>query len=174
MFVNADKKLNNVSELNEYKQENIIDICDVTNSVLYTDTILEISEKKYLSDKKNKPIFYKVKNDPRITKFGRFLRTSSIDELPQLFNVLKGNMSIVGNRPLPEYEAVKLTTDDKIARFLVPSGLTGLWQTEKYNGDIDQQKRIELDNYYAKHNTFLGDLTIILKTFKVLIKATNA
>jgi len=71
--------------------------------------------------------FVKIENDPRITKVGHFIRKYSIDELPQLFNILKGDMSIVGNRPLPLYEAEKLTADISIDRFMAPAGLTGLW-----------------------------------------------
>ncbi|MGL1330305.1 sugar transferase, partial [Vibrio parahaemolyticus] len=69
--------------------------------------------------------FFKLKDDPRITKVGKFIRNTSIDELPQLWNVIIGDMSIVGNRPLPLYEAEKLTTDKYAMRFMAPAGITG-------------------------------------------------
>lgn len=81
-----------------------------------------------------------MKNDPRVTKLGNFLRNSSIDELPQLFNVVKGDMSIVGNRPLPLYEAEQLTTNEWSMRFLGPAGITGLWQIIK-RGKSDMSDR---------------------------------
>jgi lipopolysaccharide/colanic/teichoic acid biosynthesis glycosyltransferase len=176
MITNADSKLFNMSDLNEY------DSCVIENDIsyqnneitLYADRMQKILESEYLKYENSKPIFHKLKSDPRVTKIGEKLRSTSIDELPQLFNILKGHMSIVGNRPLPIYEAIKLTTDDKIARFLAPAGLTGLWQIKKQNNKIiTQHERIELDNYYAQHRTFLMDLLIIFKTFKVLLHTKN-
>src|SRR5206468_11307693 len=101
-------------------------------SVLYLNGNA-LCEKVYLRQKKEKDEgkFIKISNDPRVTRIGKFIRNSSLDELPQLINVLKGDMSIVGNRPLPLYEAEKITTDQFNLRFIAPAGITGLWQVTK-------------------------------------------
>jgi lipopolysaccharide/colanic/teichoic acid biosynthesis glycosyltransferase len=119
--------------------------------------------------------FIKIENDPRITRFGKFIRNTSIDELPQLFNVLKGDMSLVGNRPLPLYEAEKLTTDYFVLRFLAPAGITGLWQvTERgKGGPMSQEERMNLDNEYAKQNSFWSDIKLILRTVPALFQKEN-
>ena len=115
--------------------------------------------------------FFKVQNDPRITKLGSFLRRTSIDELPQLLNVLKGDMSIVGNRPLPLYEAEQLTTNEWSMRFLGPAGLTGLWQiSRRGKKDMSDTDRKKLDNFYAKNYSMLLDIKIIFKTIPALIQ----
>jgi lipopolysaccharide/colanic/teichoic acid biosynthesis glycosyltransferase len=124
---------------------------------------------------KSKPTFFKIENDPRVTRVGRFIRKTSIDELPQLINVIKGDMSLVGNRPLPVYEAEKLTSDVISKRFLAPAGLTGLWQIEshKHSGALSEEERIKLDISYAdiflkqKYSIWF-DLRIIFKTIPVL------
>jgi len=118
--------------------------------------------------------FFKLKDDPRITKVGKLLRNTSIDELPQLFNVLIGDMSIVGNRPLPLYEAEKLTTDKYALRFLAPAGITGLWQVEKRGkGEMSEEERLMLDNTYAKNHSFLNDMRLIMKTIPALFQKEN-
>lgn len=115
--------------------------------------------------------FFKLKNDPRVTKLGNFLRNTSIDELPQLLNVLKGEMCLVGNRPLPLYEAELLTTNEWSTRFLGPAGLTGLWQvTKRGKKDMSEVERKELDNYYAANFSLAMDVKIILQTFPALIQ----
>ena len=136
----------------------------------------EICEKVYHAQKDQKAAFMKFQNDPRITRIGKFLRNTSLDELPQLVNILKGDMSIVGNRPLPLYEAEKLTTDSTILRFAGPGGLTGLWQvTKRGKGkeDMSEEERIALDINYAKNFSFWMDLKIILKTFPALFQSEN-
>ncbi len=133
---------------------------------------LSKSNNQYAKESANgKEAFVKILNDPRVTKVGAFLRKTSIDELPQLFNVLKGDMSIVGNRPLPLYEAEKLTSDEFVMRFLGPAGITGLWQVSKRgNASMSDLERKQLDNYYAQNNCLLMDMKILLKTFPALLQ----
>ena len=116
--------------------------------------------------------FVKIENDPRITKVGHFIRKYSIDELPQLVNILKGDMSVVGNRPLPLYEAEKLTSDDSIDRFMAPAGLTGLWQVEKRgdSGKLSADERKQLDITYGQTYNFILDMKIIFKTLTAFIQ----
>ena len=119
--------------------------------------------------------FVKIEDDPRITKVGKFIRKFSIDELPQLFNILKGDMSIVGNRPLPLYEAEKLTADSSIDRFMAPAGLTGLWQVEERGrgGTMSAEERKQLDIIYGQTYNFLMDMKIILRTFTAFKQKGN-
>lgn len=139
----ADKMLDAISDLNQYGGD----------------------------DAKSKSAFVKFTNDPRVTKVGKFLRKTSIDELPQLLNVFMGDMSLVGNRPLPLYEAEQLTTNEWSTRFLGPAGLTGLWQISKRGQkEMSDQERKELDNYYAANYSVFLDLKIILKTIPALIQ----
>jgi lipopolysaccharide/colanic/teichoic acid biosynthesis glycosyltransferase len=121
------------------------------------------------------PSFFKINNDPRVTKVGSFLRNSSLDELPQLLNVLLGDMSLVGNRPLPLYEAATLTTDQSAQRFLAPAGITGLWQIKKKgHSDISAEERINLDIDYANKYNFMYDLWIMANTPSALIQKSDA
>ncbi len=125
--------------------------------------------------KANGPLFIKIDNDPRITRLGALLRKCSMDELPQLWNVFKGDMSLVGNRPLPLYEAATLTTDEWSKRFLVPAGMTGLWQIKKKTKyTMSAEERINLDINYADKSNFLFDLWIMANTPYAVIQRTNA
>ncbi len=126
---------------------------------------------------KTNSTFVKIVDDPRVTRVGKFIRNTSIDELPQLINVLKGDMSIVGNRPLPVYEAEMLTADSLSKRFLAPPGITGLWQVELRGrgGNMSEEERMRLDNEYADHfkgdnYSFWYDLKLILRTIPALLQ----
>ncbi|RIJ43187.1 sugar transferase [Pontibacter oryzae] len=134
----------------------------------------QMCERTFLSQKNAAAAFMKFQNDPRITRLGLFLRNTSLDELPQLFNIFLGDMSLVGNRPLPLYEAEKLTTDEYIQRFAAPAGLTGLWQvTKRGKGDLSEEERIQLDIEYAHTYSFWGDVKLILRTFPALLQTEN-
>ena len=117
----------------------------------------------------NNSTFFKIKCDPRVTRVGKVIRKTSFDELPQLFNVLKGDMSIIGNRPLPMYEAEKLTKDSWAKRFLAPAGLTGLWQVDKRGKDnLSTEERVSLDMQYADDYSLTMDIKILLKTLPAM------
>ena len=113
--------------------------------------------------------------DPRCTHFGQILRRTRLDELPQFYNILRGDMSVVGNRPLPLYEAERLTGDEYIDRFMGPAGLTGLWQVEKrgHAGKLSPEQRKQLDIEYARRMSPWFDLKIILRTFTAFIQKEN-
>jgi lipopolysaccharide/colanic/teichoic acid biosynthesis glycosyltransferase len=116
--------------------------------------------------------FCKLQNDPRVTAVGRFMRRTSIDELPQLLNVLKGQMSLVGPRPLVEAEAAQFTFD-QCRRVLVKPGMTGLWQISG-RSDLSWRDAVRLDMQYADSWTLAGDLAILLKTVKVVLTSRGA
>jgi lipopolysaccharide/colanic/teichoic acid biosynthesis glycosyltransferase len=145
MYAGSDKKMSEFSHLNQYQG---------------------ISTEG--------PVFFKINNDPRVTKVGAFLRNSSLDELPQLINVLLGDMSLVGNRPLPLYEAATLTTDECAKRFLAPAGITGLWQIKKRGREeMSVTERINLDIDYANKYNFMYDLWIMANTPSALIQKSS-
>lgn len=186
MYTGTDAKLRELKHLNQYGPAAAVDnensrmeaidlAVDGKQPMLYADgeamTEEEAKRKKKL---KEGATFIKIKNDPRITRVGHFIRNTSIDELPQLWNVLKGDMSIVGNRPLPLYEAEKITTDQFSMRFLAPAGITGLWQvTKRGKGEMSEEERMELDNSYAKNYSFWFDIKLILKTIPALLQKEN-
>ena len=130
--------------------------------------LLDSNEELASEYKKNK----KLKNDPRITKIGRFIRKTSIDELPQLFNVLKGDMSMIGNRPyLPrEKEDMKEYYDDIIK---TKPGITGYWQVSG-RSNIDFNSRCKLESYYSNHYGFRMDIKIFIMTFYVVLFGRGA
>jgi lipopolysaccharide/colanic/teichoic acid biosynthesis glycosyltransferase len=146
MVINADQKIEEYTHLNQYN----------------------------VSDQGSAK-FIKIANDPRITRLGRILRNCSLDELPQLINVLKGDMSLVGNRPLPLYEASTLTTNNHVERFMAPAGITGLWQIKKRGkAEMSTEERINLDISYARHYNIVYDLWIVAKTPAALFQKSSA
>jgi len=115
---------------------------------------------------------FKIKDDPRVTKIGKILRKTSIDELPQLWNVLKGDMSLVGPRPGLSRELVEYDEYD-MQRLLVKPGCSGLWQVSGRN-DVHFKGMVDLDVEYIKNQSILNDIHIVLKTIKIMIKPNGA
>ncbi|WP_437178003.1 sugar transferase [Heyndrickxia coagulans] len=115
---------------------------------------------------------FKIKEDPRVTKIGKFIRKTSIDELPQLWNVLKGEMSLVGPRPPLPREVKEYTNYDK-QRLLVTPGCTGLWQVSGRNS-LDFTEMVELDLEYIQMRTVFFDFKIIAKTIKIILFPNDA
>ena len=136
----------------------------VTNAEELLESLLPLNE--------TTGAMFKMKNDPRVTKIGRFIRKTSTDELPQLWNVLKGDMSLVGPRPPLPREVAQYTEYDK-QRLLVIPGCTGLWQVSGRN-DLGFNEMVELDLKYIRERSILYDLKIILKTIKIMIKPNSA
>jgi lipopolysaccharide/colanic/teichoic acid biosynthesis glycosyltransferase len=121
-------------------------------------------------------VLFKIKNDPRVTPLGRFLRKSSLDELPQLINILRGEMSIVGPRPLQLRDSDLLLEEDPEGyrrRLQVMPGLTGPWQAGG-RSDVGSDRMVAMDVDYANNWTILGDIGIILKTVVVVLKGRGA
>ncbi|WP_346854262.1 sugar transferase [uncultured Draconibacterium sp.] len=193
MYPDADKRLKEFQHLNQYtkgddsektnsEKEAVSEKVEAStgNTVLFGDDI-SIEENAHIKQQKNKQesAFVKFENDPRITKVGHIIRKLSIDELPQLINVIKGDMSIVGNRPLPLYEAELLTTDDWTDRFNGPAGITGLWQVEARGktSKMSPEERKQLDNTYVEiansRFSFWKDLWIIIRTFRAVFQKEN-
>ena len=175
MRKDADRQISQVKHLNQYHAEpslaEKVSVAHATDSVSTGSVLVGddqwIDEAAFQAHQQQEAqrSFVKIPNDPRVTRVGRFIRNSSIDELPQLINVLMGDMSLVGNRPLPLYEAEKLTSDDTALRFLAPAGITGLWQvTERGKKDTSEESRKRLDIEYAERHSFWLDMKILLKT----------
>lgn len=115
---------------------------------------------------------HKVENDPRVTKFGQFLRDTSLDELPQIFSVLRGDLSLVGPRPIMPSEA-KFSPVKTALLHSVKSGVTGLWQVSG-RGNLSFDERIELELFYARNWSFWMDIKILFKTIAVVFRKTGA
>ena len=136
----------------------------VSNAEDLLDTLLQHNEVS--------GAMFKMKEDPRITKVGKFIRRTSIDELPQLWNVLKGDMSLVGPRPPLPREVAEYSTYDK-QRLLVTPGCTGLWQVSGRNS-VGFDEMVELDLEYINNRSILFDIKIILKTIKIILAPNSA
>lgn len=115
---------------------------------------------------------FKLKNDPRITRVGKFIRKTSLDELPQLFNVLRGEMSLVGPRPVIEKELERYAGDVDYYLMAKP-GMTGLWQVSGRN-DVDYDTRVYFDAWYVKNWSLWNDIAILFKTINVVLKRDGA
>ena len=192
MYLGSDEKRAELSELNQYlidqyksgksfsKHDKCTD-CErlgkPCSPILHIDGV-KICENQYLKrkrDQTNSITFFKIKNDPRLTKTGKIIRNFNIDEIPQFVNVIKGDMSIVGNRPLPLYEAEKLTDDQWALRFLAPAGITGLWQVrQNTTPKLSSESRKSLDNQYVLNSSFWGDIKLILKTIPAIFKSQRS
>jgi len=125
-----------------------------------------------LTDNEIDGAMFKMKDDPRVTKIGKFIRRTSTDELPQLWNVLKGDMSLVGPRPPLPREVEKYTKYDK-QRLLVTPGCTGLWQISGRNS-LSFHQMVELDLQYIENASIMNDIKILFKTVKVMFGSDDA
>ena len=119
-----------------------------------------------------KGAMFKIKEDPRITEFGKFIRRTSLDELPQLINVIKGDMSLIGPRPPLQREVAEYTQFD-MQRLLVKPGCSGLWQVSGRN-DVDFDEMVEFDIDYIQNRSLKLDISLIIKTIKVMLKSDGA
>jgi lipopolysaccharide/colanic/teichoic acid biosynthesis glycosyltransferase len=179
MRPDADKMLGAISHLNQYNDEQasnqVVNNLSIQAIHLISDEGF-VDESSVLVDLEQSAAktFVKISNDPRITKVGQFIRNTSIDELPQLWNVVRGEMSLVGNCPLPLYEAEQLTTDQAVARFMAPAGITGLWQvTDRGKTGVTADSRKNLDADYAVRCSFLLDMWILFKTPFAALQSAN-
>ena len=187
MYADADKRLKEMEQFNQYAStitvhedqalpvdDLALNAIDISAETFLVDDDSIISEKDFVVRNREKKdnAFVKIEKDPRVTRVGQFIRMYSIDELPQLINILKGDMSVVGNRPLPLYEAELLTKDNSVERFIAPAGLNGLWQVQKRGnaGKLSAEERKQLDIYYAQHYSLWLDIKIIFRTFTAFIQ----
>lgn len=126
----------------------------------------DMLESLLLQNEMTGPVF-KMKNDPRITRFGSFIRKSSIDELPQFWNVLKGDMSLVGPRPPLPHEVEKYSPQ-QYARLLITPGITCYWQTQPRRNSLSFDEWLDLDLKYIKERNFILDIKLLFKTVAVM------
>lgn len=141
---------------------------------MYQDAEKRLDEVKASHGNEMDGPLFKLENDPRVFPFGRILRKFSIDELPQLINVLKGEMSLVGPRPLPVYETEAFTSDAHRRRLSVLPGVTGYWQIAGRSNIKEFEKLVELDMYYIDHWSLWLDVKLLLKTVPAVLFARGA
>src|SRR3954451_6549260 len=139
---------------------------------MHTDAERMLLELRQRNESDPDGVMFKIKNDPRVTSLGRWLRRYSLDELPQLFNVMVGDMSLVGPRPPLPHEAARYGEDVK-RRLLVKPGITGLWQVSG-RSDLSWDDAVRLDLYYVENWSLALDLQIIWKTFFAVAFARGA
>ena len=180
MYTDADKHLKDFNALNQYQQEDediwgeepeaeVNEEIDEEEILLISDDFV-ISEEDYINKKSKEKsnAFVKLENDPRITKIGRIIRKYSIDELPQLINILKGDMSLVGTRPPTEEEFAGYEARHR-ARLGIKPGLTGMWQVSGRSNITDFEEVVQLDTYYITNWSLALDIKILFKTIQVVI-----
>ena len=138
---------------------------------MYQGSELELSNIYHLNESKDGVIF-KLKKDPRVTKIGRLLRKTSMDELPQIFNVIKGDMSLVGPRPPIRDEVEKYSLDER-KRLLIKPGITCLWQISG-RSDLPFKQQVELDKEYIRSRGILKDIYILFKTIPAVLSGKGA
>ncbi|WP_051189384.1 sugar transferase [Daejeonella oryzae] len=183
MQLDADNRINlsHTSENNTQLQNNSVEtgLCESCRETrvkcqfpVYADQVTWCEKKFQYNEKLSAHTAEDVKSSFHgFTKVGKFLNYTRFSQIPQLFNVLRGDMSIVGNLPLPLSDAEKLTTDKYVLRFMAPAGITGLWQIEKRKKGYDNKEgRLVLDNRYARNHTFQMDIIILAKTIPALLK----
>ena len=134
----------------------------------------EERKKELMSQNEMEGLMFKMENDPRVTKVGKFIRKTSIDELPQFWNILKGEMSLAGPRPLPVYETEAFTSDAHRRRLSVLPGVTGYWQIAGRSNIKEFEKLVELDMYYIDHWSLWLDVKLLLKTVPAVLFARGA
>ncbi|MCL9664411.1 sugar transferase [Curtobacterium albidum] len=139
---------------------------------MVVDAEARLQELSSLDRAEGNTVLFKMKNDPRVTRVGAFMRRYSLDEVPQLFNVLLGNMSLVGPRP-PLASEVERYDQHVHRRFLVKPGMTGLWQVSG-RSDLSWEDSVRLDLYYVENWAIVGDLVILWKTFRAVVSSDGA
>lgn len=159
-------------QIREGKNRKKFKLIKFRSMVVNAEELLEDLRRRGITIKDPNDPTYKMKDDPRITRFGRFIRKTSIDELPQLINIIMGHMSIVGPRP-PLPREVAQYNDFSLQRLLVRPGLTCIWQSTKNRDDVKFPDWMKMDITYIQNCSFLLDCKIILKTFAIVLTANG-